>query len=76
MYKRQEHINDHQLEFVHAVEERQKNIIGVYEIGDLESVIKNYKEIAESRNLSGTSNNQKFNEEFSRIVEECMKEKL
>jgi hypothetical protein len=48
----------------------------VYEIGDLESVIKNYKEIAESKNLSGGSNNQRFNEEFSRIVEECMKEKL
>ena len=74
--KYQEHINDHQLEFVHAVEERQKNIIGVYEISDLELVIRNYKEIAESKNLSGGSNNQRFNEEFSRIVEECMKEKL
>lgn len=74
--KYQEHINNHQLEFVHAVEERQKNIIGVYEISDLESVIRNYMEIAESKNLSGASNNQRFNDEFSRIVEECMKEKL
>lgn len=70
--KFQEHINDHQLEFVHAVEERQKNVIGIYDISELEKVIKNYKKIAEKRNLSGGSNNQKFNEEFSKIVEKCM----
>ena len=45
--KFQEHINDHQLEFVHAVEERQKNVIGIYDISELEKVIKNYKKIAE-----------------------------
>lgn len=34
-----EHVNDHQVEFVKLVEERFNNIIGVYDIKNLENII-------------------------------------
>ena len=40
--KYNEHINNHQVEFVHFVEEKQKNIIIVDNIDDLRDVLEDY----------------------------------
>lgn len=63
-----EHVNDHQLDFVKKVKERQENIIVVEDINDLESVIVNYNSIIEQMNKQIKNNNRKFNEEFKNIV--------
>lgn len=65
-----EHINDHQLDFCRAVNSRYNNIILVEDIGELEAAIVNYDELAGSRIKDGFSNNVRFCEGFSRIVEE------
>ncbi len=64
-----EHINNHQLEFAKNVEERNKNIIPVYDIKDLKDKIVNYDKIVKKIDKSNTSNNAKFCEEFEKLVE-------
>lgn len=63
-----EHVNDHQLEFSKEVADRQKNIIVVEDIDSLEKVISDYEDICVNLNDGVTSNNEKFNEEFKKIV--------
>lgn len=61
-----EHVNNHQVEFVKFVEERQKNIIGIYEIDKLKITIEEYQlcnGIADVR-----SNNIIFNEKLKSII--------
>lgn len=67
-----EHVNNHQLEFAKNVEERNKNIIPVYDIADLENKIVHYDEIVSKMNLGNLSNNQKFCEDFENIVKELV----
>jgi UDP-N-acetylglucosamine transferase subunit ALG13 len=64
-----EHINDHQIDFCRAVNSRYNNIILVEDIKELENAIVNYDELAGSRLKDGFSNNARFCEGFSRIVE-------
>lgn len=66
--KFQEHVNDHQLEFVKFVEERQKSIIGVYEIEDLEKALK--KNISSNRDIvkNTKSNNDNFNKKLTDLL--------
>lgn len=64
-----EHVNDHQLEFSSEVAKRQKNIIVVDDIENLEKVICDYEKICADLNDGVTSNNEKFNEEFKKIVD-------
>ena len=64
-----EHVNDHQLEFSKEVAARQKNIIVVDEIENLENAICNYDKLCADLNDGVTSNNAKFNEEFKKIVD-------
>lgn len=61
-----EHINDHQVEFVKFVEQRQGNIIGVYDIDDLTNIIKLQYENSEV--ICIKSNNDLFNENVSTII--------
>lgn len=68
-----EHVNDHQLEFVREVDKRQGNIIVVEDIEKLEEVILNYDEIVKAMPTSLNSNNEKFNARFSQIVDEMFK---
>lgn len=68
-----EHVNDHQLEFAKAVEERQRNIIVVESFERLQEVIVNYQNIVDSMPTSMNSNNEKFNEEFSKLVDKLFK---
>lgn len=68
-----EHVNDHQVEFAKAVEERQKNIIVVEDIEKLRDVIVNYKSITETMSGGLHSNNKYFNEEFEKLVNDLFK---
>ncbi|MDO5346529.1 MAG: glycosyltransferase [Lachnospiraceae bacterium] len=63
-----EHVNNHQVEFVKAVAEKQGNIIAVEDITNLQNVILDYDLIVGTMPSGQNSNNAKFNEEFGRLV--------
>lgn len=63
-----EHVNDHQLNFALEVEKRQKNILVVQDISDLAAAITEYDTRVAQMSQGITSNNIKFNEEFTRLV--------
>lgn len=65
-----EHINDHQLEFCRAVQNRYNNIILIEDINDLKDAIVNYDEMAATRKAAGFDNNAMFCEGLQRIVDE------
>ena len=67
-----EHINNHQCEFVKMVSERQKNIIAIYNINDLCEIIKNYENIVLQMNVEIVNNNQRFNDRIEEIIHEMM----
>lgn len=64
----EEHVNDHQVHFCEAVKERQKNILVVKEITELEEAIVNYEKMIEKMPFKQQSNNKAFNMEFENIV--------
>lgn len=64
-----EHINDHQMEFSRAVEERQGTIIVIEDIRSLKDAILNYELIIKSMPTRLTSNNENFNKKFEGLVE-------
>lgn len=64
-----EHVNNHQVKFARAVEERQKNIIVVENIEELKGKIDDYERIVSLINIKLENNQMKFNEEFERLVE-------
>lgn len=63
-----EHVNDHQVDFVNRVANIQKNIIVVNEIDELKKIIQNYDEIVDSMLPEVKSNNAIFNQELEHIV--------
>jgi len=66
----EEHINDHQVEFVKTMSDRFKNIIPVFNIDELDDIVKNYLEYCHKMSSSGTiSNNTVFNREFEKEIE-------
>lgn len=69
-YKFNEHVNDHQVEFVEAVSKKIEGIITVINIKDLENTIKKYDSIVLSMSNKMISNNEKFNQHFEKIVGE------
>ena len=68
-----EHINNHQLDFCHEVVKRQKNIILVEDIKELEIIIRDYDEIVRGMKKGIESNNEKFCREFADIVDGLFK---
>ena len=70
-----EHVNDHQVDFVQAVEKRQKNIIVVEKIEELKDVILNYESVVSMSQGQLKSNNAYFNQRLAEIVEELLHEK-
>ena len=64
-----EHVNDHQVDFSIAVEQRQGNIVLVKEIDELKNVLLNYDLIVSNMPKEMKSNNLKFNERLKEIVE-------
>ena len=65
-----EHVNNHQLEFCRAIEERSGNIIVVEEIRELKRVILKYDKIVAEMPASIKSHNDIFNEEFEKVINE------
>lgn len=63
-----EHVNDHQVDFVKLVEDRFNNIIGVYDIADLENVIVNFNQTLTNKNASSLSHNKDFNDKLIQVV--------
>ncbi|WP_195858251.1 glycosyltransferase (plasmid) [Companilactobacillus farciminis] len=68
-----EHVNDHQLDFVEQVKKRQKNIIVVENIADLNDTIQNYDKLVGKLNQGVTSNNTNFNIGMQEIFEDLFK---
>ncbi len=64
-----EHINNHQLEFAKHVEERNKNILPIYDIKDLKNTIVNYDKLVKKIDKKNTSNNEKFCKELEKLIE-------
>lgn len=63
-----EHVNNHQVEFVKLVEERFNNIIGVYAIEDLKNTIIEFNDTVSKKNTSSLSHNKEFNEKLSCLI--------
>lgn len=69
----EEHVNNHQLNFVDSVSQKYNNIIVVKNIKELKKMILNYDDNIKSMKSDMISNNKKFNQEFEKIVEDLFK---
>ncbi|MDF4190750.1 glycosyltransferase [Ligilactobacillus salivarius] len=69
MAKYNEHVNDHQVDFSLAVNERYKNLIVVEDIENLGSIISDYNNLVKNMNSGTLSNNAVFNKKFKKIVD-------
>lgn len=65
-----EHVNNHQKDFVEQVVARDNAIIPCYDINDLGRLIKQYDSIIENMKENYKSNNKLFCEKLTRIIEE------
>ena len=63
-----EHVNNHQVEFVEIVSKRMKCIIPIINIENLEKTINNYESIIASMNYDMKSNNKNFNIKLEKII--------
>ena len=64
-----EHVNDHQLDFCREVAVRQKNILLVEDVAELEAILTGYEAITEKMDTAHNSNNQRFCAEFAKLAE-------
>lgn len=67
-----EHVNNHQVEFVKQVVERNNSLIPVYDIKDLEDKIVNYEQIVKDMGDNYTSNNRNFVTQLEKEIKEIM----
>lgn len=70
-----EHINNHQVDFVKLIDKKMNNIIPVYDIQNLESTIMKYDSFFKQKNEKENSNNKQFNQRFEGIIEGLFKYK-
>lgn len=63
-----EHVNDHQKEFVEQVVARDNSIIPCYDINDLEDIILNYEATVKSMKDNYYSNNKNFCEKLEKEI--------
>ena len=70
--KYDEHVNDHQVDFSKAVEERMKNIIVVEDVDKLGDIILNYEKIMGNSQKEMSSNNVQFNTKLDEIINELI----
>ena len=64
-----EHVNNHQKDFVEQVVARDNSIIPCYNIDDLEELIKEYDSIVEKMKENYKSNNKSFCEKLDKEIE-------
>lgn len=64
-----EHVNDHQVEFAKSVAERLETIILVEDINGLGDIITNYDAIVVGMRHGMNSNNERFCDEFTDLVD-------
>lgn len=67
-----EHVNEHQVEFCRAVQERMGNIILVENVGELLGSVEDYDRLVCGMSIGAKSNSDTFNEEFAKIVAEIL----
>jgi UDP-N-acetylglucosamine transferase subunit ALG13 len=65
-----EHINNHQVEFVKIIEERYGSIIPVFDIGDLGCTLEKYDSIIASKKSKFISCNKMFNQKLMDIIKQ------
>lgn len=70
-----EHVNNHQVEFVRSVSQRMGTIIDVENIDELEKIILNYDQIVSNMKNGIESHNAQFNEKLEGIVDALFEEK-
>lgn len=68
-----EHVNNHQVSFAKAVEERMGTIKVVENVDELSRVIDNYDKIVGGMCSGLKSNNEKFCSELSKMIDEMIK---
>lgn len=68
-----EHVNNHQMVFAEEFSKRYKNIIPVFDIAELKSILANYDKIAGSMSTEMISNNINFNRSFEKVVYDLCK---
>ena len=69
-----EHVNNHQLEFVKQVVDRDNSLIPCYDINELKNLIINYDLIVESMKENYKSNNKAFCEKLDKEIKSLFKE--
>lgn len=67
-----EHINNHQYEFIKFISKKQSNIIPVYDLNKLSSVINDYDNIISKKSGTISSHNKQFNLSFDAMVKELI----
>lgn len=65
----EEHVNNHQVEFVYEIEKRMNNIIGVYDIRELKHNILDYDNIVKSYSSALDGNNSRFCSQLETIID-------
>jgi UDP-N-acetylglucosamine transferase subunit ALG13 len=63
-----EHVNDHQIEFVHIVAERIGGIVPVYDVGELPQAIERARKMASGEGFC--SHNAEFCRALTELIEE------
>lgn len=63
-----EHVNNHQVDFIRALEKTQEKIITVYEIDDLGKKILSYDNLVVNLEKKISSNNGKFNKDLKSLI--------
>ena len=63
-----EHVNDHQLEFARAMQQRQGNILVAERMEQLEAILVNYDTLVRSMPAALNSHNARFVADFEKIV--------
>lgn len=67
-----EHVNDHQVEFSKAIQERHGNLLVVKNINTLKETIMNYDSIIATMPVSSNGNNTNFVSAFENMVSELL----
>ena len=68
-----EHVNNHQVDFVRQVVERTGSIIPIYDINDLKNAIVNYKSNIKKIDGKFKSNNKDFCNNLNKIIESLIR---